>query len=494
MDKEGVKRYVEIWWNSIQTFPETTSIHGFRFIADSKRHWIERIFWTCLVCLSWYGSALLIAAQYDAFENHPISFVVETTYTNWDTHFPSVAVCENDNTRRIEEISDGLWGPEHDFNMEEVLKELAYFKGITYYTSEFCGYENPLEGCIKSNISYYAALVRSPCEETISNCSWNDEPFDCCKYFIPMDTELGTCYAINTIQGRAKKPVKLPMISNKITGPGNIKFNVLVTANVYVLNEEEVPTLTTIGSDVLTVGPEVLHRRYISIRNVENDYGARLIRPEKRKCRYSDENFLEVYRHYSYTACTVQCRKDAQLKLCNCTNYFMPNVQEHQKCDVYGIICLNDHVQELSVLKAHWSSRPGLYCDCLPSCTEAEISIMKDFKVATADNFASVHIELSMLPSEKYRRNVVRGVMDLVVSTGGTCGLFLGVSILSFVEVLYILLVRPFCDIYKQRDDDPWHRKFGTRRIEDNKFAPNNEWTYRWTKTQDSQIKRRAMN
>ncbi|GBP65402.1 hypothetical protein EVAR_103284_1 [Eumeta japonica] len=65
-----------------------------------------RVFWLVFVTLSWYGSSLLIRAQYDAFQNNPISFVVETTYKDWDTHFPSVAVCENDNTERIEEKSD----------------------------------------------------------------------------------------------------------------------------------------------------------------------------------------------------------------------------------------------------------------------------------------------------------------------------------------------------------------------------------------------------
>ncbi|XP_013186814.1 pickpocket protein 19 [Amyelois transitella] len=475
---ESPKRYFDIWWAGIKRLPETTSIHGFRFIADSKRHWTERIFWLAFVGISWYGSSLLIQAQYAAYQNKPISFVVETTYKDWNTDFPSVAVCENDNTRRIEAISDKLWGEDHDFNMEEVLKEIAFFKGITYYTSEFCGLENPLPDCVKGNLSQYASMVRSSCEDTFANCSWNGESFPCCKYFRPMETELGTCFVINSIQGREKNVPKLPMVSNKTTGPGAINFLVLVTANVYILNEEEVPSLTTIGSDVLTVGPEVTHKRYITIRNIENDAEARMISPTKRKCRYTDENFLDVYRHYSYTACTVQCRKDAQLRLCNCTNYFMPNVPDHLKCNVSGIICLNDHVNVLSVLRAEWSSRTGLYCNCLPSCTEAEISIVKDFKATTSEPYANVQIALAMLPSEKYRRNVVRGVLDLVVSTGGTGGLFLGASILSFVELLYILLIRPFCDIYSKRDEDPWYRKYGTRKLEDNKFVPNPVWSY----------------
>lgn len=50
------------------------------------------------------------------------------------------------------------------------------------------------------------------------------------------------------------------MVSNRTTGPGVLRFNVLIPANVYVLNEEDVPALTTIGSDVLIVGPEMFHR------------------------------------------------------------------------------------------------------------------------------------------------------------------------------------------------------------------------------------------
>lgn len=66
--------------------------------------------------------------------------------------------------------------------------------------------------------------------------------------------------------------------------------------------------------------------------------------------------------------------------------------------------------------------------------------------------------------------------MTFIVSTGGTGGLFLGASILSFVELFYILLIRPFCDIYSQRDDDPWYRKFGGRRLEDFIISRNGKY------------------
>lgn len=56
-------------------------------------------------------------------------------------------------------LYSSIWGEDHDFNMEEVLKEIAFFKGITYYISEFCGLENPLPACVKGNLSHYANLV-----------------------------------------------------------------------------------------------------------------------------------------------------------------------------------------------------------------------------------------------------------------------------------------------------------------------------------------------
>lgn len=77
-----------------------------------------------------------------------------------------------------------------------------------------------------------------------------------------------------------------------------------------------------------------------------------------------------------------------------------------------------------------------------------------------------VEIGLVNLPTEKYKRNVVRGKLDLVgkfiilkmketftwkyffyslkVSFGGSASLFLGCSLLSFVEVIYYFFIRPY--------------------------------------------------
>lgn len=90
----------------LRTFFLECSFHGFHFIAERERHWTEKLFWLICVILSWGASGFLIAASWDNFQHNAISFVVETNYLDWDTHFPTVAVCEYDNQRKIAEVTD----------------------------------------------------------------------------------------------------------------------------------------------------------------------------------------------------------------------------------------------------------------------------------------------------------------------------------------------------------------------------------------------------
>lgn len=51
-----------------------------------------------------------------------------------------------------------------------------------------------------------------------------------------------------------------------------------------------------------------------------------------------------------------------------------------EQCEIGGMACLNENYNELAVLKAYWAKRTGLVCDCLPSCTETELFLVKDEK------------------------------------------------------------------------------------------------------------------
>ncbi|KAL3270747.1 hypothetical protein HHI36_021272 [Cryptolaemus montrouzieri] len=404
-------------------------------------------------------------SAWDDFQNNAISFVVETSYLEWDTHFPSIAVCETDNQERIAEFADRTYGDPHDFNFNEIVKELVYFKGLSFYTLQMCGpnVTSKHEDCFKKDFTEFSAEVRSPCSGLFKKCAWNNIEFNCCDFFQVMNTEIGVCYGINSIQTRNAKVPTYPMVSNIHTGPGSLYLEILGMASVstalkflkvvspsglqvYLLGEQEVPTMTTFTTDVIPISPHMHVHRFIAIREIENQPEVKDVSVEQRKCKFTYENDLGIYRHYSYSACCVHCRKNAQLKVCGCVHHLMPNVPKEFFCDINGLYCLNKYYNNLVVLKAHWSNRTGLVCNCLPSCTEFEMSVIKDNKFGIQENHGVVEITLERLPSERYKRNVVRGKLDLVVSTGGIAALFLGASILSFVEIIYYFFVRPVGD------------------------------------------------
>lgn len=62
-----------------------------------------------------------------------------------------------------------------------------------------------------------------------------------------------------------------------------------------------------------------------------------------------------------------------------------------------------------------------------------------------------VMIEYLTWPIIRYKREVLFGWVDLLVSFGGIAGLFLGFSLLSGVEIIYYFTMRAFCMLYKDR-------------------------------------------
>lgn len=66
-----------------------------------------------------------------------------------------------------------------------------------------------------------------------------------------------------------------------------------------------------------------------------------------------------------------------------------------------------------------------------------------------------VNIEFLTWPIIRYKREVLFGWVDLLVSFGGIAGLFLGFSLLSGVEIVYYFTMRAGCMFVKNRVSVP---------------------------------------
>lgn len=71
--------------------------------------------------------------------------------------------------------------------------------------------------------------------------------------------------------------------------------------------------------------------------------------------------------------------------------------------------------------------------------------------VSELRKFTFVNVEFLSWPIIRYKREVLFGVVDLLVSFGGIAGLFLGFSLLSAVEIVYYFTMRAGCMFVKNR-------------------------------------------
>ena len=108
---------------------------------------------------------------------------------------------------------------------------------------------------------------------------------------------------------------------------------------------------------------------------------------EKRKCRFAEEaENLRLFRSYSQTACTFECRVRNAFEYCQCYPWNMPaepNNTRHVLCDVFGNYCFK-HIMNK---KDTWHACE----DCLPTCDQIEFSIAKEAFIRDDDEICQDH-------------------------------------------------------------------------------------------------------
>lgn len=156
-------------------------------------------------------------------------------------------------------------------------------------------------------------------------CTWNGYPFECCEHFLPLQTEFGLCFAINSVQTQPK--LKYPLIANRENGPGQLNFSSYEDITIHIHSIQDVPYV--IDNDMKeTILYGSVKNIIISVTEIINDPAAIDVPVNFRQCRFEWEleNGPEksLYKYYSHSACTVECASDAQMKYCNCTHHLMP--------------------------------------------------------------------------------------------------------------------------------------------------------------------------
>lgn len=181
----------------------------------------------------------------------------------------------------------------------------------------------------------------------------------------------------------------------------------------------------------------------------------------QRQCIFANEANLSYYKIYSKNNCEMECSSKTTEEMCGCTLYFMP-----RKFSNGSKICNRKKAScyEKVLYKIAHSQEESYSCNyCLPACFEInygrEISSSKlgtgDFLTAETissrnvnyirDNLAIIHIFFIDNAYGGYTKSELIGFTEFLSNTGGLLGLFMGFSVISLIEIIYFLSLRPYC-------------------------------------------------
>ncbi|XP_060804919.1 pickpocket protein 28 [Amyelois transitella] len=179
--------------------------------------------------------------------------------------------------------------------------------------------------------------------------------------------------------------------------------------------------------------------------------------PERRQCYFSQERYLHYFKVYTQSNCEFECLTNHTYAKCGCVHIGMPRGPGMKVCNTGKVECMNGARNDFMEQELDAILKQGKHCNCLPSCTsieyETEISqanydfkaLCKAYRIGDVDgineNFLMSRVKVFFKSSQfiASQRREMYGVIDFLADCGGIFGLFLGVSLLSLVKIVYIV-------------------------------------------------------
>ncbi|KAG7202075.1 hypothetical protein KM043_004749 [Ampulex compressa] len=384
-------------------------------------HSLERFFWLAFCALGWYGCITTTLDVLQEYTYNPVAVTVESTYLSWQTPFPAVAFC---------------------------ITSISFIRSNYFlqHPGTFANYSYP-SGVNVTAQELVAAYEQMPisCRDFIVKCSWNGVEFDCCQEFgVLPKTGIGYCVAMNSYHlGKVKffvnRTVQYADLIIDLNANKTAKAYIRNALDVYLINNLQLPSLETNNENrKIRIKADYISRVYFTMTDMYNAGGVNRVPMEQRYCRFSHEvphgSFFNIY---SRSSCKVETYIRKMLDICGCVHfyYFLPHGA--RVCNMTELQCLMKNKQSILFEENN--------LNCYPDCDGTALDINRIDPAVLDDStkdVARIHFSLLVRPTLRYRRYVIRDLLDVVVSVGGAIGLFVGASILSFFEIPYWLFIR----------------------------------------------------
>ncbi|XP_028130109.2 sodium channel protein Nach-like [Diabrotica virgifera virgifera] len=452
-NKNNSKKWKESFKTQGKLFFENSTLHGVKYVAESGRSFMERFMWFTWITIGIVTTTVIIVNLWEKFQTNPTITGLDTDFHNWDVAFPAITICQHIPTSE-EKIREFI--EVHQHKNETDIADLDFYTKVAQLSintwSQFTqSYSQQSFVDVETDMKELVYNISNKCDDVFQTCYWKSTAYNCCDIFDFVFTEHGFCYTFNSkhydkhFQKSADYEFKKKYIQETDL-KWSLTFQVKSTAShfsIFIINSNEITGIDFKPQHIWDFRIDTI---LFSVKQTYTTEDTSQLNIKQRHCAFENEVKIQIDDTYSYTGCTTECRMNNAMKLCSCIPFFYTIVNKNYRhCRFDEISCINEHLEEIKSVDK---------CNCHLGCLHTVYEIEKlDTLMPDEEGEGNSKLENKFVswPMVRYKREVLFGWVDLLVSFGGIAGLFLGFSLLSAVEILYYFSIRVYCTTRQKR-------------------------------------------
>ncbi|XP_004517829.1 sodium channel protein Nach [Ceratitis capitata] len=442
-------------------FCDSSSIHGLKYTQDRDTNKFVRSIWMVITLIMFICAILMVINIYLDYRSNPTRLNIEKNHAPIESlTFPAVTICPETtfNVEQSKKYLGELTLPA-GINVTQIIPMLSTSQGFlndddVYNETHVLLLQSIQDLNNLSTLSFMKHLHWN-CEDIIFRCRFKWQTMDCKQLLQLSRTFFGYCCSFNLNQNglnytaqhaRAGLFNGLSLILQyNDTDYGEMAtysdgFKVLISEN------DAFPSAHSIIKFV------PLHQEtFFSVRPIET-YCSRDVKElsvDQRQCVLPHEFPLKHFEQYVGMNCELECRVQNMLAICGCVTYFFyVNDTAERVCSFRDVPCLRDNFAAIIGRSLNMQFYCPNTCEIIDfnvELTNAELNIdiptVDDFYNNIQANHTVVHIFMNNQVYRRARRDLLSNMVTLVSNLGSAFSLFVGVSMISIVEVIYYLTV-----------------------------------------------------
>ncbi|XP_041782297.1 pickpocket protein 28-like [Anopheles merus] len=482
-----------------------SSIHGVRYFDRDERTTCERFWWLVVFLLSMLGCCVMIYKTYVKWNQAPIIVTFsEKTTPVWDIHFPAITICPetkvHTKTLNFTAEMNALLEDYNYINGTSDRESIDQLKAVAQLCNTlFHSKYNLLQYLNETDEDVVGMLKNMSLSRhgTLGLCQYCNQYTICGEHLKETLTEEGFCYTFNMMPEEdifRKSSLHadytyteswFSFSENETLAPLYARGAGLHAGLTLFLRQikEDVDYMCTgfsQGYKLMIHDPGEYPQ--VSMRNMRIPFGHEIsiaLKPqmmitsqsaadfswEKRQCFFNHERYLRYFNIYNQENCELECLTNVTQAICGCVRFSMPRSNDTKVCPLSMFHCMSD--VKWIVYDIDDPERPVNEeitamvdrCNCLPACSSISYDVETTQTTLDLEKFLRVNHEydrsdkfyittIAIYFKESYfitsKRSELYGWVDFLANCGGLLGLFMGVSILSLLELCYYITIRPF--------------------------------------------------